>query len=282
MKKASIHDDKSNSVRGKNIGAIYVTLGSLVTIVVVGGGGYLAVKNGWLTISQGRGDNNIAVQGNGNTTQHGNGSITSVNQPSISAPVNDITQGDEKNSASDSSIANINAAGSVNIYYDNSKLPGYFPETSFKAPPSDLSKYRTANLLSQEMIGLGQALFGKGVIFILGQQRQTIFRLSGSIDEQRVGFKLSGIQKAVLLQFGLQDLSSGTTTLTYRVKVSADGKLLWGGECRYGQQQQIVSVPLDIPEATSLVIEYSVVEDGGFASYNIPPLHFTKAELLSE
>jgi hypothetical protein len=300
-------DSKQDFVQQRRTALLWVMAGGLVTIIVVGGGGYLAVRNGWLTISQGKGS--LGVQGNDNNTQQGSGHIASEGSTvsnstttasgdgsTISSPTatasgdgstasSDAVQGDKTDaSVNNGNIGNIASQGTINIYYATDKLPGFFPNSGFKAPPSDLSKYRTANLLSEDMIGLGTnyASFAKGDVFILGQPHQVVFGLRGDGQERRVGFKLPGIQKAVLLQFGLQDLSSGTTNLTYRVKISANGELLWGGECRYGQKQQLLSVPLDIPGANSLVIEYSVLEQGGFASYEIPPLYFTKAELLSE
>jgi hypothetical protein len=166
----------------------------------------------------------------------------------------------------------------------NNELPGYFPEQGFKAPPSDLSRFQKDNLLIDDMVISGgrYITFTKGKILVRGKLYSPVFRLSGKTNEQRVGFELDGEQKALLLQFGLQDLSAGDTNLTYLVRLYADGTLIWADECKYGQERQILSVPLDLPEATSLVIEYSITESGGFASYNLPPLYFTTAKLLYE
>ncbi|GET43309.1 hypothetical protein [Microseira wollei] len=167
---------------------------------------------------------------------------------------------------------------------NNNELPGYFPEKGFTAPPSDLSRFKKANLLLKDMVISGDNYinFVKGSILISGKLYSPVFRLRGDTNEQRVGFQLDGSQKGLLLQFGQQDLSAGDTNLTYLVRISIDGKLLWAGECKYGQNNQIISVPLGIPGATSLVIEYSITEQGGFYSYNSPPLYFTRAELLYE
>jgi len=279
------NSSSQESTEKRRIVLLSLIIGGLVSIVVVGGGGYIAVKNGWLTISQG--DGGTAITGTKGITQSGTGGTitsagTDVIQNTGNTGLTEVNKGTKTEVSGGSSIGTIDSKGTVNIYYTNDKLPGFFPGQDFKAPPSDLSKYKTANLLSQDMVGLGEnyASFGKGTVFISGQQHEMVFKVRGDQQERRVGFKLSGLQKAVLLQFGLQDLSVGTTNLTYRVKISADGKLLWGGECRYGQQQQLLSVPLDIPGAKSLVIEYSVIDQGGLTQAT--HLYFTKAELLSE
>lgn len=166
----------------------------------------------------------------------------------------------------------------------NSELPGYFPAQGFTAPPSDLSRFQKDNLLIKEMVISGDTYinFVEGKILVRGKLYSPVFRLRGDTNEQRVGFELDGEQKALLLQFGLQDLSAGDTNLTYLVRLYADGTLVWADECKYGQERQILSVPLDVPGATSLVIEYSITESGGFPSYNLPPLYFTTAKLLYE
>ncbi len=175
-------------------------------------------------------------------------------------------------------------SGNSQAQSQNSELPGYFPNEGFKAPPSDLSRFKKANLLLDNMVISGGRYinFLKSKILVRGQLYSPVFRLNGNSSEQRVGFELSGVQKALLLEFGLEDLSSGDTNLTYLVRLSADGKLLWAGECRYGKAQQIISVPIDIPGAKSLVIEYAVTEPGGFPSYNMPALYFTRAEMLED
>ncbi|WP_293133158.1 hypothetical protein [Microcoleus sp. bin38.metabat.b11b12b14.051] len=164
----------------------------------------------------------------------------------------------------------------------NNELPGYFPNKGFTAPPSDLSRFKKVNLLLKDMVISGDNYinFVKGTILIRGKLSSPVFSLRGNTNEQRVGFQLDGSQKGLLLQLGQQDLSAGDTNLTYLVRISVDGKLLWAGECKYGPNNQIVSVPLGVPGATSVVIEYSITEQGGFYSYNFPPLYFTRAELL--
>ena len=164
----------------------------------------------------------------------------------------------------------------------NNELPGYFPDKGFTAPPSDLSRFKKANLLLKDMVisGDNYIRFLKGTILIRGKLYSPVFSLRGDTNEQRIGVQLDGSQKGLLLQLGQQDLSAGDTNLTYLVRISVDGKLLWAGECKYGQNNQIISVPLGVPGATSLVIEYSITEQGGFSSYNSPSLYFTRAELL--
>lgn len=175
------------------------------------------------------------------------------------------------------------SANNTATEYKNTDLPGYFPSEGFKAPPSDLSRFKKGNPLLKEMVISGQNYITplKDKMLVQGQLYYPVFSLYGSTNEQRVGFELDGLQKAVLLQFGLQDLTSGNTNLTYLIRISVDGKLLWANECRYGKQQ-LVSVPLDVLGAKSLVIEYLVTEMGGFSSYNLPRLYMTKAELLYE
>jgi hypothetical protein len=167
---------------------------------------------------------------------------------------------------------------------NNNELPGYFPDQGFQAPPSDLSRFKKASLLLDDMVVSGDRYirFLKGSLLIRGKLYEPIFGLSGKSDERRVGFELDGSQQGLLLQFGLQDLESGDTNLTYLVRLSVDGELLWAGECKYGQNSQIISVPLSIPGAKTIVIEYYITEEGGFPSYNYPPLYFTKADLLYE
>lgn len=166
----------------------------------------------------------------------------------------------------------------------NNELPGYFPEQGFKAPPSDLSRFQKDDRFLDDMVISGDEYisFVKGKILVRGKLYSPEFRLSGKTNERRVGFELDGEQKAILLQFGLQDLSAGDTNLSYLVRLYADGTLIWADECKYGQERQILSVPLGLPGATSLVIEYFITESGGFASYNLPPLYFTTAKLLYE
>lgn len=166
----------------------------------------------------------------------------------------------------------------------NSELPGYFPNKGFKSPPSDLSQFKKANLLIKDMVisGSNYIDFVTAKILIRNQLYQTVFRLHGNTNEQRVGFQLDGSQKGLFLQIGQQDLSSGTTNLTYLVRILVDGKLLWAGECTYGQSNQIISLPIAISGAKSLVLEYAITKPGNFPSYNLPPLYFTRAELLNE
>ena len=96
-----MNNSKQDSTKKGRIALLYVTVGGFVTITVIGGGGYLAVKNGWLTISQGKGS--VAVQGSDNITQQGNGDIAdsgaTVSKPTITATgdgstlSNDVMQG---------------------------------------------------------------------------------------------------------------------------------------------------------------------------------------------
>ncbi len=201
--------------------------------------------------------------------------------PTISSVQPTVTPTGNLNSSPTPSTSPSSPSSSSTIS-KNSELPGYFPSQGFKAPPSDLSRFQKASLLIESMVISGQDYirFMQGKLLVGSQLYSPVFRLSGNTNEQRVGFELDGSQKALLLQFGLQDLTAGDSNLTYLVRLSFDGKLLWAGECRYGKNQQIISVPVDVPGAKSMVIEYAVTERGGFNYYSLPPLYFTKAELL--
>ncbi|MFM6022052.1 MAG: hypothetical protein ACKPER_03860, partial [Dolichospermum sp.] len=88
---------------------------------------------------------------------------------------------------------------------------------------------------------------------------------------------LNGKQKGVLLQFGVGDLSSGSTDLSYQVNILADGATIWTGRIIYGSAQQFLSVPLNIPNVNTIIIEHIISQGGDNPRLN---LVFTRAELL--
>lgn len=162
--------------------------------------------------------------------------------------------------------------------FQNDKLPGYFPQRGFEAKPPQLSDFQGAKVFTKELLISGNATFSDKEAVIRGKAYKPIFRLEGSNSEvRRSAFKLNGRQQAVLLQFGLPDLAAGDTNLTYQVNISADGTPIWSGQVIYGTNQQLLSVPLNIPEATTLVVEYAVSQ--GRPS-QLGSLYFTRAELL--
>jgi hypothetical protein len=162
-----------------------------------------------------------------------------------------------------------------------SDLPGFDKKSyNIAPPPSDLSKYTEVNDLQPDSLAKSSSderkiTFEKEDIIILGKPYTSFFNVSYYSKESRYVFKLDGTQKAVLLQFGLPDLpSSSTSKGNYVVKIYADGQALWAGECRRSQGNQIISVPLDIPGKSTLTIE--VTSNGE----NETGLFFTKASLL--
>jgi hypothetical protein len=112
-----------------------------------------------------------------------------------------------------------------------------------------------------------------------GRAYPWIFYLRGSNEAQRLTFKLSPEQKGVLLQFGMADLEKGDTNVTYQVNIAADGNRVWSGRVVYGSDQQVLSVPLNIPNATALTIEHttSIARAGNSQERH---LVFTRAEQL--
>jgi hypothetical protein len=100
----------------------------------------------------------------------------------------------------------------------------------------------------------------------------------------RVGFSLDlpGVTAdATLLQFGLADLESGSTTLTYLVNIYGDGEILWSNQIKY-EDSQIASVILNTQGVEDIVIEYQVVETASISTYYLDdyPLFFTEAKVL--
>jgi hypothetical protein len=162
--------------------------------------------------------------------------------------------------------------------FKNDKLPGYFPSKGFETPPPELSKFEGVGYLTRDSLLLGSASFlsQNDKTVILGNIYKPIFSLEGSSREiRRTAFELNGQQQAVLLQFGLEDLSAGTINLTYRVSISADGQKVWSGEVIYGTNQQLLSVPLKTSRVKTLLLEYSITQGDRYMN-----LFFTRAELI--
>jgi hypothetical protein len=162
----------------------------------------------------------------------------------------------------------------------NRELPGFDEKSYISQPPSDLSKYSEdsdfqPDSLIQSASDTGKIQFEKKDIVILGKPYKSFFAVNWNANESRFIFKLDGTHKAALLQFGLPDLSSGSTTNgVYTVKILADGKLIWASECRRSQGNQIISVPLDIAGKSALSIE--VTSNGK----NETSLFFTQARVF--
>jgi hypothetical protein len=242
------------------------------------GGGILYLNNSKITSG-----GNTAIEGSNNQETDSSSVNTAVKQnvsgdDGTSSNDGNIVNGKD-NTSVNKSIGNIN--GNVTIYTSNDELPGYDQGQGFKAPPSDLSKYPKRDTFLPESVisGTQYVRFIDNPILINKKKYSTVLLANGSADERRIGFSLDGQQKAAFFQFGLKDLEQGRSNLTYLVRISVDGKELWVKECQFSQKQQIQSVPLNVPGATTIVVEYSISEFGGMPKYDPPPLYFTNAEL---
>jgi hypothetical protein len=249
-----------------------------VLSITLVGGGFLYLNNSKITSGR-----DTAISDSNNQETDSSSVNTAIKQNAsgdegTSSNEGNIVNGKD-NTAINKSIGNIN--GNVTIYNSNDELPGYDPSQGFKDSPSDLNKYPKRDTFLPESVisGTQYVEFFDTPILINKKKYSTVFFAKGSADERRVGFSLDGQQKAAFFQFGLRDLEQGRSNLTYLVRIYVNGKELWVKECQFGQKQQIQSVPLNVPGATSIVIEYSISELGGIPSYNLPPLYFTNAEL---
>jgi hypothetical protein len=225
-----------------------------------------------------------------------------VNTTTVTENINPSTQGDKNVVANKNSVANsgdnsqvvsdpkdsFNRKDSPSIVGNNNSitivanrdLPGFDEKSYLSTPPPDLSKYSQVSdfqpdSLIQSASDTGKIQFEKKEIVILGKSYTSFFGINYYANESRFVFKLDGAQKAALLQFGLPDLPAGSTTNgLYTVKISADGKPLWAGECRRSQGNQIISVPLDVAGKKTLTLE--VTSNGK----NESGLFFTEARIL--
>ena len=240
--------------------SVFLRTISLIAVSLIGaiGGGYLVhnLNNFNLGVNQDVNKNN--EQNTETNTQTGNNNQRLGN----------ITAGD--NAKIDITIK----PGDAN--FQNEQLPGYFPSKGFETSPPELSKFEGAGRFTKDLLIRGEALFSQYKVVILGKRYLPIFSLDGSSNEvRRTTFELNGKQQAILLQFGLPDLTAGTTNLIYKVNILADGEQLWSGDVIYGTSQQILSVPLKAAGVTTLVIEYSITQGNSYMK-----LFFTRAELI--
>lgn len=165
--------------------------------------------------------------------------------------------------------------------FQNEKLPGFFPNQGFTTQPPQLSTFEGANVFTRELVLNGEVTFygQRKDVAIRGRAYAALFYLQGSSETKRITFRLDPTQKGILLQFGMEDLASGDTNMTYQVNILADGNRVWSGRVAYGTDQQLLSVPLNIPNATALQIEYTTsISRAGDSQYR--PLIFTRAEQL--
>lgn len=234
------------------------------------GGGYLYLNANRVSLPfNSRGSNNNQNTNINNGNQAGNNSgIVGNNNTSEKSVLGSVVTGD--NAKIDITIS------SQDPKFQNGNLPGYFPDRGFDSSPPDLSRFEGANVFTRDLAILGSPSFSNQEIIVQDKAYSTVFSLYGSNAQiNKAAFKLNAKQKAVLLQFGLADLASGNADLTYKLEVLADGVKVWSGEIIYGTNQQLLSVPLPIPQVTTLVIKYNVSQ----GTRNMP-LYFTRAELI--
>ncbi|MEM6434591.1 MAG: hypothetical protein AAF773_12170 [Cyanobacteria bacterium P01_D01_bin.115] len=200
-----------------------------------------------------------------------------------------IQVGSNNDSNSGDALPNGSITGetvSVTINYsDNSELPGFDPSKGYTEQPPDISQFNDAILITSVILGNSRVRFSTREVFINRRKYTSTFSLEpDKALPTRVGFSLDlpGVTAdATLLQFGLADLESGSTTLTYLVNVYGDGEILWSNQIKY-EESQIASVVLDTQNIEDIVIEYQVVETAGISTYalNDYPLFFTEAKVL--
>ena len=264
-----------------------LSLGGVLGVLLSTGSSflYLLVSQDAITVKNGQMSFNKPV-----TTT----TVAEAANPSIQGDKNAVANnGGVANSGSDSQVtrdpkASFNRKDSPSIVGNNNSitivsnrdLPGFDEKSYLSTPPPDLSKYSQVSdfqpdSLIQSASDTGKIQFEKKEIVILGKSYPSFFNVGYYANESRFVFKLDGAQNAALLQFGLPDLPAGSTTNgLYTVKISADGKPLWAGECRRSQGNQIISVPLDVAGKKTLTIE--VTSNGK----NESNLFFTEARIL--
>jgi hypothetical protein len=166
--------------------------------------------------------------------------------------------------------------------YDNKQLPNVSDKLS-ESQPANLANFKTTLPFTQDMLltGYGQYTYpSSDKVLIQDRPFFSQFKLAGDNSERKTGFNLSGKQKAIFLQFGLPDLQQRRgDTLIYDVSVIASSqtsrKTVWSGKVIYGSKDQIISLPFEAANATTLVIKYTIVQGS-----DERPLHITRAEAL--
>ncbi|NEP02350.1 MAG: hypothetical protein F6K58_27620 [Symploca sp. SIO2E9] len=285
----------------KNLFIFALILGSILGTAVIVGGGYLYLRITRSSISL-EGDGSIIVNENNSSqseqqrnsaSEKGNavGKVeggSTVITGGIKADQGSEVVGRDKNTTTteprdNSPTINGNIENLTISYRD---LPGYFPEEGFKVQPPKLGDFERSILLSNLLAGNDFLIRGTETILVSGKSYESPFRLQGfypygsQVVQRRVAFQLDGEQEAILLQFAISDLEAGDTKLAYSIDVKVDGELFWTGVCKYGTEKQIISVPLEIKGAKTLLIEYIVSDQAGYKKTRIPPLHLTQADIL--
>lgn len=222
------------------------------------------------------------IEDSGNSSQ--TAELEESDRSAIAQDDGNIQQTDEN-----TGVRDLSAGGDINLtietiqYKDNSELPGFDSAKGYRLDPPDIGQFDDALLVTD--VSFGESHFESETrdVFIGGRKYRSTFHLeTRDTEPRRVAFSVENIRnpEAVFFQFGLGDLSSGTTTLTYLVKILADGELLWSGQLKYAEQQ-IASVVLDVEDYSDVVFEYQIVETGG-SSPSRSPIFFTEAKMLFE
>jgi hypothetical protein len=224
---------------------------------------------------------NIPISGQDNPiTTGGSAATTGDNSPAAVNPENSL------NSTNSPSITgNYN---NINIFTPVDKLPGFNREgypSETTLPSFDQMKYSKVSDFQPEMLVLstsdtGRINFGNKEITIEDRLYNSFFSISQFANESRFVFRLNGMQKAALFQFGIPDLASkGSIEGKYIIKIISDGEILWAGECSRiegNQGNQIVSVPLELVGKETVTIE---VDRKGTTNNNSSRLFFTEAQI---
>lgn len=262
-------------------------LGSVLGGILTAGCGFLyllvsqdavTVKNGQMSFS--KPVNTTIVTENINPSIQGDKNVVANKNSVANSGDNSQVVSDPKDSFNRKDSPSIVGNNNSITIVSNRDLPGFDEKSYLSTPPPDLSKYSQISdfqpdSLIQSASDTGKIQFEKKEIVVLGKSYTSFFGINYYANESRFVFKLDGSQKAALLQFGLPDLPAGSTTNgLYTVKISADGKPLWAGECRRSQGNQIISVPLDVAGKKTLTLE--VTSNGK----NESGLFFTEARIL--
>lgn len=143
---------------------------------------------------------------------------------------NELSSGD---ALSNGSITGETVSVTIN-YSNNSELPGFDSSQGYTQQPPDVGQFNDAILITSVSLGDSRVDFSTKEVFINRRKYTSTFSLEPDKTlPTRVGFSLElpGVTAdATLLQFGLADLESGSTTLTYLVNIYGNGEVLWSNQ----------------------------------------------------
>ncbi|MEM9450230.1 MAG: hypothetical protein AAGA75_17065 [Cyanobacteria bacterium P01_E01_bin.6] len=221
--------------------------------------------------------NDAEIEDSENVNQAVNGEINQENS-------NNTTSQESGDALTGSEISGETVSVTIN-YSANAELPGFDANRGYVQEPPDISQFNDAILITNVGLGSRYVTFATKEVFINKKKYNSTFSLvTNEALPTRVSFNLElpGVTaNGVLLQFGLADWSSGSTTLTYLVNIFGDGEIMWSSQVKY-EESQIASVILDTRGVEDILIEYQIVESAGIRSYNLDnyPLYFTEAKVL--